>query len=71
MKEPRNILKLSCGVTVELTLDEQSGRFDCQWSRRPTKKMLPAITKEYQPWRNEIIAAWAQRTGNRVLLLDL
>jgi hypothetical protein len=71
MKEPRHILKLSCGLTVELVINEESGRLDCEWSERPTPAALPAITKEYQPWRNEIIAAWAQRTGNRVLLVDL
>ena len=71
MKEPRHILKLSCGLTVELVLDEATGHFDCEWSERPTKALLPAIVKEYQPWRNEILAAWAERTGNRVLLVDL
>jgi len=71
MKEPRHILKLSCGLTVELTLDGATGRFDCEWSERPTPAALPAITKEYLPWRNQIIEAWAERIGQRVLLLDL
>ena len=68
---PHHVLKLSCGLTVELTLDEATGVFDCMWSRRPTKELLPAIMKEYGPWRNSILEEWAQRTGNRVLLVDL
>jgi len=71
MKEPRHILKLSCGLTVELVIDEATGRFDGEWSERPTKALLPAIEAEYIPWRNEIIASWAERTGQRVLLVDL
>jgi len=70
MKEPRHIFQLSCGLTVELIIDEETGRFHCEWSERPTTAALSAITKEYQQWRNEILAAWAQRTGNRVLLVD-
>ena len=46
MKEPRHVLRLSCGLTVELTIDETTGRFDCEWSERPTKALLPAIMKE-------------------------
>jgi hypothetical protein len=33
--------------------------------------MLPAVSKEYVPWRNKIVEAWAQRNGKRVLLVDL
>jgi hypothetical protein len=71
MQEQRHILKLSCGLTVELVIDEDTGRFDCEWSERPTEALLPAITKEYVPWRNAIIEAWAEQTGKRVLLVDL
>jgi hypothetical protein len=72
MSNPRHILKLSCGLTVELHLDEASGRFDCEWSPElPTPSLLPSIEKEYLPWRNEIIAAWAHRNGKRVLVVDL
>ena len=67
----RHVLNLSCGLTVELVVDEETGRFDCEWSERPTSAALAAITGEYLPWRNEILTAWAQRTGNRVLLVDL
>jgi len=71
MNQPRHVLKLSCGITCELTLDEATGHFDCAWSRRPTQKLLPAIMKEYTPWRNEIIEAWAKRSGKKLLVLDL
>ena len=29
------------------------------------------VLAEYEPWRNEIFEAWAERTGKRVLLVDL
>jgi hypothetical protein len=67
----RHILKFSCGITCEVTLDEKTGAFNCEWSELPTKKLLPKILREYVPWRNEIIEAWAQRTGKRVLVVDL
>ena len=71
MNEPRHILKLSCGLTVELLLNEATGAFDCMWSRRPTQKLLPAIMREYVPWRNGILEAWAARTGKRMLIIDV
>jgi hypothetical protein len=71
MNQPRHVLKLSCGITVELFLDEATGAFDCEWSKRPTKKLLPAILKEYTPWRNSILEAWAERSGKKMLVLDL
>jgi hypothetical protein len=66
-----HVLKLSCGITCLMHFDEETAHFDCEWSERPTKALLPAIEKEYNPWRNEIIEAWAQRSGKRVLLVDL
>jgi hypothetical protein len=64
-------LKLSCGLTVTLVLNEATGAFSCEWSEPPTKAMIPGIGKEYLPWRNEIIEEWTQRTGKRVLVIDL
>jgi hypothetical protein len=52
-------------------LDEATGTFACEWSRRPTKKLLPVIDKEYVPWRNAIVEARAERTGKKVLLESL
>ena len=71
LNEARHILKLGCGLTVTLVIDEATGKFGCEWSERPTKAMLPVISKEYVPWRNEIVEAWAKRNGKRVLLVDL
>jgi hypothetical protein len=51
--------------------DEETAQMSCEWSRRPTKKLLPLIEKEYVPWRNSIIEAWAARTGKRVMLVSL
>jgi hypothetical protein len=67
----RHILKLSCGITIELLLDEATGFFNCEWSELPSRKTLHVIEREYMPWRNGIIAAWAQRTGKKVMVLDL
>jgi hypothetical protein len=67
----RHVLKLSCGITCELTLDEETGAFNCEWSERPTLKLLPKIEREYVPWRNAIIQAWADRTDTKVLVVDL
>jgi len=52
-------------------IDEATGTIRCEWSERPTKAMLARIAKEYVPWRNEIVEAWARRNGKRVLLVDL
>jgi hypothetical protein len=55
-----------------MLFDEETAHFDCEWSpQMPTKELLPQILKEYEPWRNEIIEAWAQRTGQHVLVVDL
>jgi len=71
MNKARHVLKLSCGLTVTLVLDEMTGVFGCEWSERPASAMLPSISSEYVPWRNEIMKAWAERNGKRVLLVDL
>jgi hypothetical protein len=71
LDEARHVLNLSCGVTVTLVIDEATGAIGCEWSEPPMKAMLPGIAKEYVPWRNEIVEAWARRNGKRVLLVDL
>ena len=67
----RHILELSCGLTVTLVLDEQTGVFDCEWSERPTKALLPKILPEYRPWRNEILEAWSRRSGKKMLVVEI
>lgn len=67
----RHVLKLSCGITCTMHFDEETAQMDCEWSRRPTKKLLPRILKEYEPWRNQIIEAWTTRTGQKVMLISL
>jgi len=71
MKTTRHILNLSCGITCTMLFDEETANFNCEWSSRPTPALLPAIMAEYEPWRDSIIETWAQRTGNRILLVDL
>jgi hypothetical protein len=68
----RHVLKLSCGITCSMTFDEETAHFDCEWSPRlPTRKLLPKIEREYIPRRNQIIEAWAARTGKKVMLISL
>jgi len=62
---------MRCGITCVMTVDEETGNFDCEWSRRPTKELLPAIMKEYGPWRNSILEEWAKRSGKKMLVVDL
>jgi hypothetical protein len=72
MNNSRHILKLSCGLSCELFLNETTGAFNCEWSTHlPTKELQPLIEKEYIPWRNAIVEAWAQRTGKKILLVSL
>jgi hypothetical protein len=71
LNEASHILKLSCGLTVKLVIDEATGVISCEWSDLPTKAMLPVVSKEYVPWRNQIVKAWAERNGKRVLVVDL
>jgi hypothetical protein len=71
MNQPRHVLELRCGITCELVLDEATGVFDCMWSQRPTKELLPAIMKEYGPWRNSILEEWSRHSGKKMLVLDL
>jgi hypothetical protein len=70
MSDSRHILRLSCGITCELTIDEASGQFSCEWSERPTLKLLPKIEREYIPWRNSVLAEWAGRNNKRVMVID-
>ena len=72
MDEPqRHVLKLSCGLTVSMVVGEATGELNCKWSKRPTKKVLPEIEREYIPWRDEIIEAWAERTSQKVMVLTI
>ncbi len=67
----RHVLKLSCGLTCTLFLDEETGDFDCMWSRRPTKALLPAILSEYRPWRDQILEDWSRRSGKKMLVVEI
>jgi hypothetical protein len=71
VNKARHILKLSCGLTVTLMIEEATGAISCEWSDHPSKATLSSIKNEYVPWRNEIVKAWAHRNGKRVLLVDL
>jgi hypothetical protein len=67
-----HILRTKCGVSCTMHFNEQTARYECEWSRWPLpKKKRLQIVKEYQLWRNAIIEAWSQRTGKKVLVVDL
>jgi phage-related protein len=69
----RHVLRTSAGFQVEMFLDEETGAMSCQWSPRlpRTKSQLRRISREYEPWRNDIISQWSQRHGKKVLVIDL
>jgi hypothetical protein len=67
----RHVLKLSCGLTVTLLLDEETVNFSCEWSERPTKENLPAILPEYRVWRDQNLEAWSKRNGKKMLVVEI
>jgi hypothetical protein len=71
MTTTKHILRMSCGVTVEMTFNEETARMDCKWTPEPPYplKKIEKIRKEYEPWRNAILTAWAQRNKKKVMLV--
>jgi len=64
-----HVLKTSIGIACKLTLREIDFQMSCQWSRKPMSKDLPALHREYIPWRNAIIKGWSERNGKSVLVV--
>jgi hypothetical protein len=64
---------MSCGVIVEMTFNEETAQMICEWSPPPpySRKKFKKIIKEYEPWRNQIFQAWAERNNKKVLLINL
>ena len=64
-------LKMSCGVTVESTFDDETAQWSCVWT--PPYPYRPALRKkvlrEYIPWRDAILAEWARKNGKRVMIV--
>jgi DNA gyrase inhibitor GyrI len=73
MTTTKHVLRMSCGVTVEMTFNEQTAQIDCEWTPAPpySLKKIERIREEYEPWRNGIMTAWAQRNKKNVMLLSL
>jgi hypothetical protein len=73
MTTTKHILRMSCGVTVEMTFDEETAQMDCEWTPPPpySLKTMKKIREEYEPWRNGIVKSWAQRNNKNVMLLSL
>jgi hypothetical protein len=72
----KHILKTDFGVTAELELNEEFGHFNCVWDGAPPlgkwpKDLVERVMKLYVPWRNGIFADWANRTGNKVVVIDI
>ncbi len=72
MEQTKHILRTSAGVVVTLCLDEAGG-LRCVWQPPPpySRRKARRIMREYRPWRNRILAAWAKRTGQRVLVVEV
>jgi hypothetical protein len=51
-------------------LRRKTAQMNCEWSRWPTKRLLPTITKEYRLWRNAIVDQWSQRKAEIERLLQ-
>jgi hypothetical protein len=72
-----HIFKTDCGFIVEGKFNEENANLICGWEPEiPTKKntspeRLTQIKEQYTRWRDEIIQQWCNRTGNRVLFIDL
>jgi hypothetical protein len=73
MKTINHILKTTAGVTCEMTFDETTGAFACEWSPPPpfTAAVRSTVIAEYLPWRDSILAEWSKRTGKRVAVVNL
>jgi DNA gyrase inhibitor GyrI len=71
MTTTKHILRMTCGVTVEMTFNEETAQMDCKWTPAPpySLKKIEKIRKEYEPWRNEIVTAWAQRNKKKVMIV--
>ena len=67
-----HILKMNCGVTIEMLFNEDNAHALCVWTPEPpfSEEMLREIKKEYVPWRNAIIDDWAKRNNKKVLVYD-
>ena len=69
----KHILKTDFGVTAELEFNEENGNFNCVWEGLP-KHLGGAprdkILSAYIPWRDQILEAWSNRTGKKVLVID-
>lgn len=66
------ILQTDCGVTCEMEIDE-SGQPTCTWSPAPpyTSALAQRVIPQYRKWRDEIYREYAQRTGKRILVVEI
>jgi hypothetical protein len=70
----KHILKTDFGVTATMSFNEDTGQFACVWDGLPkklSKKLSDKISSQYFPWRNQILKAWSDRIGKKVLVIDL
>lgn len=73
MRTTKHILRMSCGVTVEMTFNEETAQMDCEWTPTPpySRRKIEKIREEYEAWRNDIVTAWARRNRRNVMFLSL
>lgn len=69
----KHILKMSCGITCEMELNEETAEMTCEWDPDPpySKSLIKKIKAEYEPWRNDILQQWAKRTGKKVMVITI
>lgn len=71
-----HILKMSYGQRVVMNLCEATGKMRCAWDEPPPNtpphdELVKLIRAEYEPWRNEILTAWAERNNKRVMIVSM
>jgi hypothetical protein len=55
------------GVRATATITDNPPGFSVQWHQKPSRELL----SEYFGWRETILADFTERTGKKVLVVDL
>ena len=65
-----HVRRMQCGVTVEMTIDEEHPQPVVAWTPGPpfSREQFTQIMAEYIPWRDDILQAIAKRVGQTILV---
>lgn len=59
--------RFKTGNSAKLTLSDSPPSMACEWEQPPTRRVIP----EYLLWRNRSIAAFATKSGQRIMVVDV